>query len=145
MDRLDEAVIAQAVEQGVMWIPTLELWDVIGYDTLATALENTRRFLAAGGQVALGTDYGGYPGTFDLGLPLTELLHLQEAGLSPLQVITAATRNGAIACGLADELGTIEPGKLADLLVVEGDPGQDLSALKNVRLVMHNGVIIREE
>ncbi len=145
MDTLDDAVIAQAVEQGVMWIPTLELWDRVGQGTLPGAIENTRRFVAAGGQVALGTDYNGYPGTFDLGLPLTELQHMQEAELTPLEVITAATRNGAVACGLGDVLGTVEAGKIADLLAVDGDPSEDLTALQNVRLVMHDGVIIRGE
>ncbi|GAP13336.1 imidazolonepropionase [Longilinea arvoryzae] len=145
MDPLDDAVIAQAVEQGVMWIPTLELWDRVGQGTLPSAIENTRRFVAAGGQVALGTDYGGYPGAFDLGLPVTELQRMQEAGLSPMQVIVSATRNGAVACGLENQLGTIEAGKIADLLAVSGDPSEDLTALQNVRLVMHNGVVIRGE
>ncbi len=145
MDALDDAVIARAVEQGVMWIPTLELWERVGYGIPLIAGDNTRRFVAAGGQVALGTDYGGYPGTFDLGLPVTELARMQAAGMTPMQVIVAATRNGAIACGLEDDLGTIEPGKIADLLAVDGDPSEDLLALQNVKLVMHNGVVIREE
>jgi imidazolonepropionase-like amidohydrolase len=46
---------------------------------------------------------------------------------------------------MGDELGTVEAGKRADLLVVKGDPTADLAVLQNVRLVMHNGVIIRQE
>ncbi|MEN6409631.1 MAG: amidohydrolase family protein [Anaerolineaceae bacterium] len=145
MDALEDDVIRRAAEQGVMWIPTLELWERVGYDILPIAEDNTYRFVRAGGQVALGTDYGGYPATFDLGLPLTEMENMHEAGLSPLEVIVAATRNGAVACGLEEDLGTVEPGKLADLLVVNGDPTADLAALQNVRLVMHSGVIIRQE
>lgn len=128
-----------------MWIPTLELWERVGHGIPLIAGDNTRRFLAAGGQVALGTDYGGYPGTFDLGLPVTGLARMQAAGMTPMQVIVAATRNGAIACGLEDDLGAIEPGKIADLLAVGGDQNEGLLALQNVKLVMHNGVVIRDE
>ena len=56
----------------------------------------------------------------------------------------AATQNAAHVCNLGDEIGTLEPGKIADILVVAGDPLHDLQALTDVRLVIHNGVIIRE-
>jgi imidazolonepropionase-like amidohydrolase len=55
----------------------------------------------------------------------------------------AATRNAAHVCGLDAELGTLEAGKTADVLVVNGDPLRDLNALLNVRLVIHRGVVIR--
>ncbi len=81
-----------------------------------------------------------------MGLPLIELTMLRDlAGLSPLEVITAATRNGAHVCNLGKELGTLEVGKLADVLVVNGDPLQDLKALAEVRLVIHGGAVIRDE
>jgi imidazolonepropionase-like amidohydrolase len=50
----------------------------------------------------------------------------------------------ACVCNLDHELGTLEPGKVADVLVVNGDPLQDLGALTRIRLVIHNGAIIRE-
>ena len=55
------------------------------------------------------------------------------------------THTAAYVCDRLSTLGTLEVGKIADVLVVEGDPLQDLQALKNVRLVVHGGVIIREE
>jgi imidazolonepropionase-like amidohydrolase len=68
-----------------------------------------------------------------------------EAAMTPSQIIVAATQNAAHVCGLENELGTLEAGKLADVLVVNGNPLQDVQALTNVQLVIHNGAIIREE
>ena len=62
-----------------------------------------------------------------------------------MQIITAATQNGAHVCGLGDELGTLEAGKIADILVVAGDPLEDMQALTVVQMVVHDGVIIRNE
>jgi imidazolonepropionase-like amidohydrolase len=56
----------------------------------------------------------------------------------------AGTQNAAIVCGLGDEIGTLETGKAADVLVVNGSPLDDIHALSNVRMVLHGGVIIRE-
>jgi imidazolonepropionase-like amidohydrolase len=70
---------------------------------------------------------------------------MAEAGMTPMQIIVAATRNAATVCGLARELGTLEAGKLADVLVVEGDPLGDLHALTEPRLVLRDGVIIQTQ
>jgi len=61
-----------------------------------------------------------------------------------MQIIEAATRRAARLCRLEKEPGTLQPGKLADLLVVEGNPLEDLNALTKTRLVIHDGVLIRE-
>jgi imidazolonepropionase-like amidohydrolase len=129
---------------GIYWVPTLELWHNVQPPLGQRAIANLRRFIEAGGLVALGTDYGGYDAEFDLGLPLREMEWMLEAGMTPAQVIQAATRNAAVVCGFGSELGTIEPGKIADVLVVQGDPLTDLYALSRVRWVLHNGVVIRE-
>jgi imidazolonepropionase-like amidohydrolase len=73
-----------------------------------------------------------------------EIRRMSEADLTPMEIIVSATRNAAHVCGLEEELGTLEPDKLADVLVVKGDPLADLEALTDVRLVVHGGVIIRE-
>ncbi len=62
-----------------------------------------------------------------------------------MQIILASTRDAAYVCRVDDVLGTLEVGKVADVLVVNGDPLQDLHVLEDVRLVIHNGVIIRAE
>jgi imidazolonepropionase-like amidohydrolase len=61
-----------------------------------------------------------------------------------MQIIVAATRNAARVCNLGAELGTLETGKIADILVVDGNPLEHLEDLARVRLVMHKGVIIRQ-
>jgi imidazolonepropionase-like amidohydrolase len=70
-----------------------------------------------------------------------ELLAMTYAGLPEVTVLKAATINGAAALGVADKLGSIETGKLADLVVVRGNPLDDIKATRNVRLVVKEGVI----
>jgi imidazolonepropionase-like amidohydrolase len=59
--------------------------------------------------------------------------------MKPADTLVAGTRNGARALGMEDQLGTVEKGKIADLLAVEGDPVADLKALRKVALVVQNG------
>ena len=141
--------IASMIEEDMYWVPTLELWN--GSDQLhnlnwsAAARNNLQRFVQAGGKVALGTDYSGYVTPFDLGMPITEIRLMAEAGMTPMQIIVAGTKHAAHVCDLEDELGTIEPCKIADILVVNGNPLEDLESLLNVQMVIHNGEIIRGE
>jgi imidazolonepropionase-like amidohydrolase len=147
VDELADDLMARMIEEGVTWEPTLELWDCVhrlhGVSWDDVAMDNLRRFSQAGGKVALGTDYAGYRCAFDLGMPTTEIRLMQQAGMTPMQIIMAATKNAAQVCNLGEELGTLEPGKMADILVVAGDPLEDLQALTDVQMVIHNGVVIR--
>ncbi len=95
--------------------------------------------------MALGTEYDGFNALFELGTPMVEIDSMQEAGMTPMQIIIAATKHAAHVCNLAQELGTLEIGKIADILVVNQNPLEDVHALQDVRLVMHNGMIIRDE
>jgi imidazolonepropionase-like amidohydrolase len=146
VDALPDALIEQVVSAGVTWIPTLELWDGVsraqGIDLDRRAIGNLGRYVAAGGNVALGTDYAGYTTPFQLGTPIREVELMLEAGMSPLQILVAATQNAARACNLESEIGTLEPGKRADILVVEGDPLQDVQAVTQIRWVLRDGVVI---
>ncbi len=144
VDRLlTAAEIQRVVDDDVSWVPTLELWLCTGRRAMAVA--NLRRFVAGGGRVALGTDYEGYTCAWELGIPMTEIRLMSEAGMTPMQIIVSATLNGARVSNLERDLGSLEQGKIADLFVVEGDPLNDLEALQDVRLVMHDGTIIRNE
>ena len=107
-------------------------------------VEAVRRFHALGGVVALGNDYGANPDV-ELGMPLTEMRLLLAAGLTPMGVIEASTRNAAFVCGQGDELGTLEPGKLADIIVADGNPLTDLQVMGRVLAVIKGGKLVRPE
>jgi hypothetical protein len=70
-----------------------------------------------------------------------ELLAMTYAGLPPAIVLKAATINGATALGVEDDLGSIEPGKIADLVVVRGNPIEDIKATRDIRFVVKEGVV----
>jgi enamidase len=136
-DPVSDEILRRMVSQEVCWVPTLEALDGAGAD-------NLRRFVQLGGCVAMGND-GGYLQGLEVGLPLREIHAMTMAGMSPMQVLVAATQNAARVCRRSGSLGAVQPGKFADLLVVDGDPLQDLAALEHVRLVLHKGAIIRDE
>jgi imidazolonepropionase-like amidohydrolase len=96
--------------------------------------ENFPRHLASGIRFAVGTDsvHGQMP---------FELATLVRLGVSPRDALLAGTRRGAEACRVDAEVGTLEPGKRADLIALDGDPLADIEAVRRVRLVMKDGVI----
>ena len=102
-----------------------------------TAMEQFGRLISAGVRLAGGSDCGW--GSYPFGDFQGEVIAMRDAGLTPMQAIHAGTRNPAETVGLLDETGTIEPGKAADLLVVDGDPSADIEALRRVRAVFKGG------
>ena len=92
--------------------------------------------VTSGGRITAGSDAPLVP--YGLGLH-TELEYLVEAGLTPYQALQTAMVNAAEALGVGDEIGTIEPGKLADLVFVGGDPTRDIKNARDVRAVMRGG------
>jgi imidazolonepropionase-like amidohydrolase len=147
VDELSEQLISRMIETGTRWVPTLEIWQGVSriyplsYGSMA--IKNLALFVEAGGEVVLGTDYAGARNVdFDLGMPIHEIEWMQEAGMSPMQIIIAATKNGARSCDRENELGTLEAGKLADVLIVNGDPLADIHALTNEHLILREGKLI---
>jgi imidazolonepropionase-like amidohydrolase len=74
-----------------------------------------------------------------------EFVYMTEAGMPPLEAIKAATVSASQLLGLSDKAGTIEAGKWADIIAVEGDPTKDIHAMGNVRFVMKEGIIYKNE
>ncbi len=148
IDNLPDSLITLMIEKNMSWVPTLELWKGVSerynLNWITIAKNNLIRFVNAGGKVALGTDYDGYVTPFDLGMPITEIRLMKEAGMTPMQIIVAGTMNAASVCNLENELGTIEPGKIADIIIVKDNPLEDLESLLNVQMVIHNGEIIMD-
>jgi imidazolonepropionase-like amidohydrolase len=96
----------------------------------------------AGVKIAMGSDT--FMGVFSHGQNARELQALVEAGLTPMEAIVASTKTGAETLGLQGQIGTLEPGKIADIIIVDGDPLQDIRILqdpKKIRLVMKAGEI----
>ena len=112
---LPEGTVERVVGQGVLWVPTLELWQCTGQSSMAVA--NLRRFVRAGGEVALGTDYEGYSCAWELGMPMAEIGLMERAGMTAMEIIVSGTRNAARTCNLERDLGTVEAGKAQHPLV----------------------------
>ena len=101
-------------------------------ETLEGGAESARRILKAGGRLGMGGDYGfAWNPHGDYAKELT--FFVKYVGFDPLTVITCATKTGAEIMGRGDEFGTLEAGKLADVLVVDGDVVQDIALLKTAR------------
>jgi imidazolonepropionase-like amidohydrolase len=112
-------------------------------ETLAGGAESARRILRAGGRLGMGGDYGfawNPHGTYAKELTF----FVNYVGLSPLEVLTCATKSGAEIMGQGEEFGTLQRGKLADILIVEGDVLKDISILEDrqkILAVMQGGLI----
>lgn len=149
---LDAETIALMKQQNTWLVATLAI--VLDEDLLAPDLEANPAFaniewlprraaapdayrdaIAAGIRWACGTDAMH-------GRMADEVAALVGIGIPVGDVLSAATRSGAEICGLADDLGTLEPGKLADVLVVRGNPFVDVAALKSVQAVLKDGQVV---
>jgi imidazolonepropionase-like amidohydrolase len=108
---------------------------------LKGAEENVPRLLAAGILFAAGTD-AIYPGDFQGEGLHRELELLVESGLTPLQAITTATKNAAAIVGASRDWGTLEPGKLANLVIVDGKPDQRIGDTRRITAVMLGGSVL---
>ena len=100
---------------------------------------NAKKAIAAGVKIGMGTDAAVYPH----GLNAHELAVYVRLGMSPLQAIQTATINDADLLGWSDKIGTLEPGKFADIIAVDGDPLQDVTTLQNVKFVMKGGEVVK--
>ncbi|GAC01103.1 putative hydrolase [Gordonia namibiensis NBRC 108229] len=147
---LTDELRTEMVERGQFLVPTLietlkpdtatpqavaksEKWHKLAHESIAASIE-------AGIKVAVGTDAGLVP---DHGATLGELGCLVKfGGMTPMQAIVAGTKTSAELCDVADKLGTLEAGKLADVVVVKGDPLADIDSLAdhdNILLVLKEG------
>jgi imidazolonepropionase-like amidohydrolase len=143
-----EAQLARLVRQNVMLVPTLS-YIIPWCESFAItperkalcrkyALTPVRRFHELGGVIALGDDSGYLARTQ---MPIIEMRRLAAAGLTPMEIIRASTQYAARVCGQEKILGTLEPGKLADVIVVRGDPLTDLGAFEQVSIVVIDGKV----
>jgi len=106
----------------------------------STMAANLVRVSRAGIPIAMGTDAGN-PLTLHGASVFGEMEAMQRAGLTPMQVLVAATRGGALAMGRLAETGTVEAGKAADLVILGADPTADIAHLRDLRFVVRGGEV----
>jgi imidazolonepropionase-like amidohydrolase len=105
-----------------------------------------QRVLKQGAKFAAGSDMIWlYPGKTRGQATATMFPALRDAGMPPLDIIRAVTTNAAEMLGWQDRVGAIEPGKLADVIAVAGDPIGDISELERVRFVMKDGQVVKND
>jgi imidazolonepropionase-like amidohydrolase len=157
---LDEEGIELMLETGAFLVPTLlaplavlEIGEATGMmpeygiqkarEVIEIHSENISRAYHAGVRIAMGTDAGVMPH----GTNLRELGLLCQIGMSPMESIIASTRTAAECLGWEDRLGTLEPGKLADLIITSSDPLKNVRTLENpetIQVVMKGGQILKD-
>jgi imidazolonepropionase-like amidohydrolase len=108
---------------------------------IATSKENMRRFIKAGAKFWMGTDTGAFMGWRQENPHAREMAAMVELGMDPMAAILSATKNAAEGLRMQKDLGTIEKGKIADVIVVSGNPLLDMyGAMSNVYAVIQNGI-----
>src|SRR5437899_8600589 len=153
----DDAAIATLKKNGTYLVPTLFLGeymeknldrsDVPEYskqkmrDVIASMRKNTGKAFAAGVKVAFGTDAAVYPH----GLNAGEFHVYVQLGMTPLAAIQTATINASDLLGPKYLVGSLETGRWADVIAVDGDPTKDVSILEHVRFVMKGGAVYKNE
>ncbi|HTR27538.1 MAG TPA: amidohydrolase family protein [Terriglobales bacterium] len=138
--------------RGIFYVPTIYVGDYVAKGRAAAGApvwlkmvaihEDTfRRALKAGVKIAFGTDAGGFDWKVD---PAKEFPYMVKWGMTPAQAIRAATSSAAELLNMSDKVGTIETGKLADIVAVPGDPLKDISILEQVDFVLKGGVVYKK-
>lgn len=155
---MDDEVMSAMVEHGTYYVPTItagksvaERAELDGFfpemvrpkaREIGPLIQQTfAKAHQAGVKIAFGTDAG----VFDHGENYREFVYMVEAGMSEHEAIRTATYNAADLLGQLDNLGTLEPGKLADIVAVDGNPLTDISLLSNVHFVMRDGQIFKQQ
>ncbi len=154
---MNDAAIATLKKNGTYLVPTLYLVDWQREHAAQANLpeyakrkmemvsevgkQNAKKAFEAGLKIGLGTDAAVYPH----GLNAHELAVYVSLGMTPLQAIQTATINDADLLGWSDKIGTLEPGKWADVIAVDGDPLQDVTILQHVKFVMNGGDVVKNE
>lgn len=140
------------VKHNVALCPTLAAGDAIaqysgwnkGVDPEPPRLQNKRRSFKAALDAGVTICFGGDVGVYPHGDNVRELEMMVDYGMPAEDVLRSATSINAGLFHIADKVGRIRTGLLADIIAVEGDPGRDISDLRNVRLVMKDGVVYRQ-
>ncbi len=149
-DGLTDELIAQLVQKNVYWVPTVAVGAYVAPGRggnwpkmVASEKAAFARALSKGVHIVFGTDAGGFDWTK---FPQArEFKYYVDYGMTPMQAIRTATTVAADLLGWGDRVGSVEPGKFADLIAVSGDPLTDITELERVKFVMKGGAVYKNE
>lgn len=137
------------VQKGIWWVPTIYVGEYVAegrakegapvwVQMIKISQETFRRGLQTGVKMAFGTDVGGFDWNIN---PAIQLPLMVKYGMSPLQALRAVTAQAAALMRMDDQVGSIAPGKFADLVAVQGNPLSDVSIMQKVEFVMKAGEV----
>ena len=144
---LDDEALKLMLEQGTYWVPTLSVYfpqsaednTELTHRIVASHKNVFQKAMKLGVKIVFGTDVG----AFEHGTSAREFVRMVEYGMKPLDAIRSATVRSAELLRLEHDIGTIEPGKFADVIAVEGNPLDDISMLSRVAFVMKAGQVYK--
>jgi len=151
-DQLSDDTIRLMKERQIYAVPTFTIFEYFAEHAatpqqsarerqlLDLKIQEFKKQIAAGVPMAVGSDVGPFPH----GTQAREFVLMVKYGMTPLTVLRADLVNGAKLLGWDGQIGSLEPGYLADVIAISGDPLQDISALSNVRFVMKGGVVYKK-
>jgi imidazolonepropionase-like amidohydrolase len=151
-DQLSEETMRLMKDKGIFAVPTFAIFEYFAEHAanpqagarmqkmLDLKIQEFKKQIAAGVPMAVGSDVGPFPH----GTQAREFVLMVKYGLSPAMVLKADLLNGAKLLGWEDQIGSLEPNYLADVVAVEGDPMQDMEAVNKVSFVMKGGVVYKK-
>jgi imidazolonepropionase-like amidohydrolase len=146
-----DADLKTMAAKGIFYVPTIYVGEYVAQgranagakvwlDMLRIHAETFQRAVKAGVKIAFGTDAGGFDWAIN---PAEEFPLMVKYGMTPAQALRSATSNAAELLGMQNEVGSITPGKFADVVAVKGDPLGDVGVLRNIDFVMKGGEVFK--
>jgi imidazolonepropionase-like amidohydrolase len=146
-----DADLKTMIAKGIYYVPTLLVGEYVAagraaegahvwIDMVSIHAATFKRALNSGVKIAFGTDAGGFPWTVN---PAKEFALEVKYGMTPAQAIRSATTTAAELLGMQDRIGSLDPGKFADVVAVPSDPMADITQMEKVNFVMKSGVVYK--
>jgi len=151
-DYISDADLKLMIQKGTYYVPTLYVGEYVAQgrakagapvwlEMIKISADTFRRAVKAGVKIAFGTDAGGFDWNIN---PAVEFELRVKYGQTPAEALRSATVTASELLGMQKDIGTIEPGKFADIVAVKGDPLADITVLEHVDFVMKGGVVFKE-